>query len=74
MIIQFNTEMDWRANLSKIPIPLSVKNDTLLSHCLESLIDGRRISTEIGSELHRNSDLPGTNRTSADDQAFQIWE
>ena len=59
MIIQFNTEMNWRANLSKIPIPLSVKNDTLLSHCLETLIDGGRISTEIGSELHRNSDLPG---------------
>ena len=52
-------ENDWRADLSKIPIPISVKNDTLLSLSLETLIEGGRISKEVGSDLHRNSDLPG---------------
>jgi len=40
-------------------IPLSVKNDPLLSRALENLIDGGRISKEDGSDLYRNTELPG---------------
>ena len=59
MLIQSNVGGDWRANLATIRIPLSVKNDPLLSHTLETLVDGGRIAKDIGSDLHRNSDLPG---------------
>lgn len=53
------SETSWRYELSKIPIPLSIKNDPLLSSALETLIDGGRISKEDGSYLYRNSELPG---------------
>ena len=59
MLIQSNVGGDWRANLATIRIPLSVKNDPLLSHTLETIVDGGRIAKDIGSDLHRNSDLPG---------------
>lgn len=59
MLIQSTSEEDWRDVLSNFPIPFSVKNDPLLSHSLETLIEGDRIAKEVGSELHRNSDLPG---------------
>ena len=59
MELKLTSGDDWRSQLSKIPIPLSVKNDTLLSQSLETLINGGRISKDIGSLLHRNSNLPG---------------
>jgi len=49
----------WRLELSKMDIPLSVKNDLLLSNTLDSIISGRRISKETGAELHRETKLPG---------------
>ena len=52
-------DADWRAELSKMTIPLSVKNDPLLSIALETLIEGGRITRDAGSDLHRNSKLPG---------------
>ena len=59
MLIQSISEEDWRTVLSNIPVPLSVKNDPLLSHSLETIIGGGRIAKDVGSDLHRNSDLPG---------------
>ena len=59
MLIQPSSENNWRVELSKISIPISVRNDTLLLDSLETLIDGGRISMEIGADLHRNAKLPG---------------
>ena len=59
MLIQSNTGADWRAVLSNLPIPLSVKNDPLLLHSLETLIQNGRVEKDVGSDLHRNSELPG---------------
>ena len=59
MLIQSNTGADWRAVLSNLPIPLSVKNDPLLLHSLETLIQNGRVERDVGSDLHRNSELPG---------------
>ena len=59
MPMQPQTGADWRAVLSDLPIPLSVKNDPLLLHSLETLIQEGRVGKDIGSDLHRNSELPG---------------
>ena len=59
MRLEFIPEENWRAKLSKIPIPLSVKRDDLLCNSLETLIEGGRISKEIGAQLHRHSNFPG---------------
>jgi aminodeoxyfutalosine synthase len=59
MRIQPLSENNWRVELSKIPIPISVRNDPLLLDSLGTLIDGGRISMEIGADLHRNAKLPG---------------
>lgn len=59
MRIQPLSENNWRVELSKIPIPISVRNDPLLLGSLGTLIDGGRISMEIGADLHRNAKLPG---------------
>ena len=59
MLIQSISGEDWRTVLSTIPVPLSVKNAPLLSHSLETIIGGGRIAKDVGSDLHRNSDLPG---------------
>ena len=59
MLIQSISGEDWRTVLSNLSVPLSVKNDPLLSHTLETLIEGGRIAKDIGSDLHRNCDLPG---------------
>jgi aminodeoxyfutalosine synthase len=59
MRIQPLSENNWRLELSKISIPISVRNDSLLLDSLGTLIDGGRISMEIGADLHRNAKLPG---------------
>ncbi|HIG34314.1 MAG TPA: CofH family radical SAM protein [Candidatus Poseidoniales archaeon] len=59
MPIQPLSENNWRVELSKISIPISVRNDPLLLDSLGTLIDGGRISMEIGADLHRNAKLPG---------------
>ena len=59
MLSRTLSEIKWRSELSKIPIPLSVRNDPLLSNSLVTLIEGGRISRETGANLHRNSKLPG---------------
>ena len=59
MLIQSISGEDWRTVLSNLPVPLSVKNDPLLSQTLETLIEGGRVAKDIGSDLHRNCDLPG---------------
>ena len=53
------SERNWRDELSRMPIPLSVKNDVLLSKSLQSLINDGRVSCELGEELHNDALLPG---------------
>ena len=53
------SERNWREELSRMPIPLSVKNDVLLSKTLQSLINDGRVSCELGEELHNHAALPG---------------
>ena len=50
---------NWREELSRMSIPISVKNDVLLSKTLHSLINDGRVSCELGEELHTNAPLPG---------------
>ena len=59
MHIQSMSEIDWRAKLSTMPIPLSIRKDSLLSNALARIIDGSRISKTMGADLHRHSSLPG---------------
>ena len=54
-----SSEPDWRVELSRMPIPISIRNDVLLSKALQSLIDEGRVSCELGEELHTNATLPG---------------
>ena len=53
------SERNWREELSRMSIPISVKNDVLLSKTLQSLINDGRVSCELGEELHTNAPLPG---------------
>ena len=53
------SERHWREELSRMSIPISVKNDVLLSKTLHSLINDGRVSCELGEELHSNAPLPG---------------
>ena len=53
------SERNWREELSRMPIPISVKNNVLLSKTLQSLIIDGRVSCELGEELHNNAPLPG---------------
>ena len=53
------SERNWREELSRMPIPISVKNNVLLSKTLQSLIIDGRVSCELGEELHNNAQLPG---------------
>ena len=53
------SERNWREELSRMPIPISVKNDVLLTKTLHSLINDGRVSCELGEELHTNASLPG---------------
>ena len=53
------SERNWREELSRMSIPISVKNDVLLSKTLHSLINDGRVSCEMGEELHTNAPLPG---------------
>jgi aminodeoxyfutalosine synthase len=52
-------EHNWREELSRMSIPISVKNDVLLIKTLQSLINDGRVSCELGEELHTNAPLPG---------------
>ena len=53
------SERNWREELSRMSIPISIKNDVLLSKALQSLINDGRVSCELGEELHTNATLPG---------------
>ena len=53
------SERNWRDELSRMSIPISVKNDVLLTKTLHSLINDGRVSCELGEELHTNASLPG---------------
>ena len=53
------SERNWREELSRMSIPISVKNDVLLSKTLQSLINDGRVSCELGEKLHTNAPLPG---------------
>ena len=53
------SERNWREELSRMSIPISVKNDVLLRKTLHSLINDGRVSCELGEELHTNAPLPG---------------
>ena len=53
------SERNWREELSRMSIPISVKNDVLLTRTLHSLINDGRVSCELGEELHTNASLPG---------------
>ncbi len=53
------SERNWREELSRMSIPISVKNDVLLSKTLQSLINDGRITCELGEKLHANAQLPG---------------
>ena len=53
------SERNWREELSRMSIPISVKNDVLLRKTLHSLINDGRVSCELGEELHTNASLPG---------------
>ena len=54
-----DADRDWREELSRMSIPISVKNDVLLIKTLQSLINDGRVSCELGEELHTNAPLPG---------------
>ena len=54
-----DADRDWREELSRMLIPISVKNDVLLIKTLQSLINDGRVSCELGEELHTNAPLPG---------------
>ena len=54
-----SSEPDWRVELSRMPIPISIKNDVLLNKALQSLINDGRVSSGLGEELHTNATLPG---------------
>ena len=53
------SERNWREELSRMTIPISVKNDVLLSKTLQSLIKDGRVSCDLGEELHNKAPLPG---------------
>ena len=53
------SEHNWREELSRMSIPISVKNDVLLTKTLHSLINDGRVSSELGEELHTKASLPG---------------
>ena len=53
------SKRNWREELSRMPIPISLKNNVLLSKTLQSLIIDGRVSCELGEELHNNAPLPG---------------
>ena len=53
------SERNWREELSRMSIPISVNNDVLLTKTLHSLINDGRVSCELGEELHTNASLPG---------------
>ena len=53
------SERNWREELSRMSIPISVKNDVLLTKTLHGLINDGRVSCELGEELHTNASLPG---------------
>ena len=53
------SERNWREELSRMSIPISVKNDVLLTKTLHSIINDGRVSCELGEELHTNASLPG---------------
>ena len=53
------SEHNWREELSRMSIPISVKNDVLLSKTLHNLINDGRVSCELGEELQNNAPLPG---------------
>ena len=48
-----------RVDLSRMPIPISIKNDVLLNKALQSLVNDGRVSSELGEELHTKATLPG---------------
>ena len=50
---------NWREELLRMSIPISIKNNALLSETLHSLINDGRVSCELGQELHTNAPLPG---------------
>ena len=54
-----DSERNWREELSRMTIPISVKNDVLLSKTLQSLIKDGRVSCDLGEELHNKAPLPG---------------
>ena len=49
---------DWRNNLSKLDVPVSVKNSPFLLYCLEILVNGGRINLKDGLRLYNSVDLP----------------
>ena len=53
------SERNWREELSRMSIPISVKNDVLLTKTLHSLINDGRVTCEVGEELHTYASLPG---------------
>ena len=53
------SERNWREELSRMSIPISVKNDVLLSKTLQNLINDGRVTCELGEKLHANAQLPG---------------
>ena len=53
------SERNWREELSRMTIPISVKNDVLLSKTLQSLIKDGRVSCDLGEELHNKAPLTG---------------
>ena len=55
----FVSDPNWRENLSSMPIPISVRNDALLTHALEMTICGKRIDVELGAQLHEHENFAG---------------
>ncbi len=50
---------DWRKVLSNFSLPVSVKNDSLLVECYQTLVKGGFIDVEIGTKLFESSNLSG---------------
>ncbi len=50
---------DWRKVLGDFSLPVSVKNDSLLVECYQTLVKGGFIDVEIGTKLFESSNLSG---------------
>mgnify|MGYP001010923648 CR=1 FL=1 len=50
-------ESDWRTKLGKMSVPDCIASDSILSSCLNTLVSGGKVSSDIGIDLMRHDSL-----------------